>query len=115
VTVPVGEWLYLLHHLETLPDGRIIFADAACFWIQTAAPFAIRSLGGNMFRPVPDGTNDLVIGDGSYADWGKAFAAIDAYFSNNDSGWRYQWSWRTDRVKALMLGRYSDWITKRQS
>jgi hypothetical protein len=111
--IPAGEWLYFLYHLETQPDHRIIFSDTACFWLRIPRPFALGG-PGNMYYPIPKEIKDFIIQDGSYAEWNNAFHAIDDYFSRDD-GWKYQWSWRTNRVKHFMSGECSAWVSKSEA
>ncbi len=107
--VPVGEWLYFLYHLETLPDRRVVFSDAACFWLTASAPFALSGYG-NMYYPVPPGIDELIGRDQNHAEWAAAFRAVDNYFSTR-VGWKNQWSWRTARVKRFMSAECSDWVS----
>ena len=108
--IPAGEWLYFLYHLETQPDNRIIFSDTACFWLKVSNSFEL-SGSGNMYHPIPKEIERCFIQDESYAEWKKAFQAIDDYFYKDD-GWKYQWSWKTNRVKQFMAGECSDWVSE---
>jgi hypothetical protein len=67
-----------------------------------------------MYYPIPKEIKDFIIQDGSYAEWNNAFHAIDDYFSRDD-GWKYQWSWRTNRVKHFMSGECSAWVSKSEA
>lgn len=107
--VPIGNWIYFAFHIETLPDHRLIFANGACFWLSVSSPFTVDKKENSMFMPIPKGIDRFIVKDENYAEWEKAFKAIDDYFPKED--WKYQWSWRTDKVKQLMKGQLSDWIT----
>ena len=107
--IPAGKWLYFLYHLETTADRRIFFSDTACFWLHAQTPFKLQGMG-NMYHPLPEGIQRIMTQDGNYAEWRKAFQAIDDYFSR-DSGWRYQWSWKSERVEHFMAGKCSDWVS----
>jgi hypothetical protein len=109
--IPAGEWLYFAFHLEGQPDNRIFFAHAACFWIKTPADFEARDGFGWLFKPVPKEIDRFIVQDGNYSEWKEAFQAVDKRFSNDDH-LKYQWSWRTDRVKRLMAGEYSNWVSE---
>jgi hypothetical protein len=109
VEVPAGEWLCFLYHLETQPDHRIIFSDAACVWLNVASPVKLSGFS-NMFYPIPKEIKGFIVEDGARADWNDALRAIDLHLSQ-DEGLRFKWSWRTDRVRRLVSGDYSDWAT----
>jgi hypothetical protein len=107
--IPCGQWLYFLYHLETLPDKRITFSHAACFWLNVTKPFFIEG-HGNMLYPLPRNIDKLFVKDKNYLDWKDSFNAIDSYFKN-DQGWKYQWSWKTDGIKNLIGGLCPGWIS----
>ena len=105
--VPAGEWLYFLYHDQALPDGRHICSDTACFWVLVSTAFRNQS---HTHSPIPEEMRAFIIQDGSYAEWKDAFSAIDELFSNEES-YKYQWSWRTERVKRFMTGECPDWVS----
>ncbi len=109
IEIPKGIWLLFLYHLETLPDHRIIFSDVSCLWLNVLEPIELKGYS-NMFRPVPDGIEKYLLKDENYPEWENAFKEIDRYFSK-DEGWRYQWSWRSERVNNFMLGNCRNWIS----
>ncbi len=109
VIIPNGNWLLFLFHLETMQDGRIIFSDSSCVWLNLLESFELKAYS-NMFYPVPNGIEKYLTNDGSYPDWEKAFQSIDHYFSN-DKDWQYQWSGKSERINNLLLGKLSNWIS----
>ncbi len=106
--IPAGEWLCFLYHFEPMPrpDDRIIVSDIACFWLKIPAQIELE--GGSVY-PLPDEITGSIVADGDYAEWKCAFQAIDKYLSEGEA--KYQWSWRTERVKRFMSGGSSDWIS----
>ena len=111
VEIPAGEWLCFLYHLETQPDHRIIFSDAACVWLNVPKPVTL-SGPGNMFYPIPKEIKGFIVEDGARAEWSNAPRALDLYLSKDD-GLKFQWSWRTDRVKRIASGECTDWVSKK--
>lgn len=105
--IPAGEWLYFSFHFETLPDQRIIFSDASCFWLNIPTPFFQK---GGCYYPMPPEIKAFIVRDGDYTEWKDAFKAIEDHFPK-DNDLKNMWAWRTDQVKQFMLGEYPDWVS----
>jgi hypothetical protein len=111
-----GDWLWFIFTTSTgvrEPDGTpIIISDAACFWFTIPTEMKVNL--GTSSMPInsefPQSILPYVTSDGTITDSSNAFNAIDSYFKK-DKNWCNQWSRRTERVKNLMEGQCSNWIT----